>query len=327
MTLNGTIRRSLLRATVVAAALAALSTPAVAQWPDKPIRLVVSSSAGGGLDVVARALSERMARALGQPIVIDNKGGAGGNIAAQTVARAPADGYTLLFTGNNFTVNLSLFAEPPYRLDDFVGVVELTRGPSVIIAAKNAPFKNLRDLISRAKAAPSSIAYGSPGIGTSSHIAFELLQRDTGTTFNHAPYKGGGPVVTDAVAGQIPVATATLAAAMPFIKADRVQALAVTSSERWPSLPDVPTVAEVLGIPYSYVTWLGILAPKGTPPAVIATINDALNKILQERDVQAELEKLGFSAVTGTAASFQEMLDADFASSRALIQRAKLRAE
>jgi len=312
---------------VAVSALLAVTVPAHAEWPDKPIRIVVPSSPGGSADAVARLVGDRLSRALGQPVVIDNKGGGGGNIATEAVARAPADGYTLLLTGNNHTINVSLFSKPPYKLDDFTAVLELTRGPSVFVASNNAPFKSLGELIKLAKAAPGDIAYGSPGIGLPSHIAFELFQRETGTSFAHAPYKGSGPSLADAAGGQIPVVAATLAAAMPLIKAGKVRPLAVTSAERWPSLPDVPTVAEVTGTSYAHLTWLGIFAPKGTPQPVIARLNEAINKSLKDSDFKANLEALGTNPVGGTAASFQKMIDAEFVTSRALIQSAKLRAD
>lgn len=304
-----------------------LTLPAHAAWPDKPVKIVVPSSPGGSADAVARLVGDRLGRALGQPVIVDNKGGGGGNIATEAVAKAAPDGYTLLLTGNNHTINVSLFAKPPYRLDDFVPVIELTRGPSVFVAANNAPFGSLRELLTKARAAPGTIAYGSPGIGLPSHIAFELFQRDTGTQLVHAPYKGSGPSLADAVGGQIPMVSSTLAAAMPHIKAGKIKALAVTSAERWPSLPDVPTVAEVTGTSYSHLTWLGILAPKGTPPEIVARLSTALDKILKDPEVKANLELQGTNPVGGSAQAFQKMIDEEYLSSKALIQSAKLRAD
>lgn len=311
----------------LAAAALGLAGPAHATWPEKPIRIVVPSSPGGGADAVARLVGDRLSRAVGQPVIIDNKGGGGGNIATEFVAKAAPDGYTVLFTGNNHTVNVSLFAKSPYKLEDFVPVIELTRGPSVFVAANNAPFTSLRDMISAAQAKPDTIAYGSPGIGLPSHIAFELFQRDAGVKLMHAPYKGSGPSLADAVGGQIPVVSATLSAGMPHIKSGKLKALAVTSPRRWPGLPDVPTVAEVIGKPYLHLTWFGMFAPKGTPDAAIARLNADIGKILADAEVRANIEAQGTNTVGGSAASFQKMIDAEYLTSKALIQSAKLRAD
>ncbi|HEX7891793.1 MAG TPA: tripartite tricarboxylate transporter substrate binding protein [Ramlibacter sp.] len=315
------------RACIAAAlALAAGALHAQAAYPDKPVRIVVPSSPGGSADAVARMVGERLSKTLGQQFVVDNKGG-GGNIATEIVAKAAPDGYTLLLTGNNHTVNVSLFAKAPYKLEDFAPVIELTRGPSVFVAANNAPFSGLKTLIAKAKAAPASIAYGSPGIGLPSHIAFELFQYENRIQLVHAPYKGSGPSLADAVAGQIPLVSSTLAAAMPHIKAGKVKALAVTSAQRWPSLPDVPTVAEVTGSKFTHLTWLGVLAPKGTPEPIVARLNAEMDKMLKDPDLRKTLETLGTDPVGGSPAAMGRMIQDEYAASRNLIQAAKLKAE
>jgi tripartite-type tricarboxylate transporter receptor subunit TctC len=320
------VRRELLGA-AVSIALLACGLPVQAAWPDKPIKIVVPSSPGGGADAIARLIGDRLSRSTGQPVIIDNRGGGGGNIATEYVAKAAPDGYTLLFTGNNHTINVSLFAKPPYKLDDFTPVIELTRGPSVFVAANNAPFDTLREMIAAARSKPDTMAYGSPGIGLPSHIAFELFQRDAGVKLVQVPYKGSGPSLADAMGGQIPVVTATLSAGLPHVKSGKVKALAVTSPERWPALPDVPTVAEVIGKPYAHLTWFGLLAPKGTPEAIITRLNADVAKILKDADVKASIEAQGTNTVGGSPASFQKMIDDEYSSSKALIQSAKLRAD
>ena len=323
---NSILRRAATSA-AVSLSLCSVAAPARADWPDKPIRIVVPSSPGGSADAVARMLADRLTKELGQSVIVDNRGGGGGNIATEMVARSIPNGYTFLLTGNNHTVNVSLFARPPYKLEDFEPVIEVTRGPSVFVAANNAPFKTLREMIAQSKASPASMAYGSPGVGLPSHIAFELFQRESGTSFAHAPYKGSGPSLADAAGGQIPVVASTLAAAMPLIKAGKVKPLAVTSTERWPSLPDVPTVTEVIGGSYVHLTWLGIFAPKGTPQPIVTRVNGAINKFLQQPDFKANLETLGTNPVGGSSVAFQKMIDAEYLSARALIQSAKLRAD
>jgi tripartite-type tricarboxylate transporter receptor subunit TctC len=305
----------------------ALTMTAHAAYPEKPIRIVVPSSPGGSADAIARMIGDRLGKALGQQVLIENRGGGGGNIATELVAKAPPDGYTILLTGNNHTLNVSLFAKAPYKLEDFAPVIELTRGPSVFVAAPNAPFGSLSELIAKAKAAPDTISYGSPGIGLPSHIAAELFQRSANVKLIHVPYKGSGPSLADAIGGQIPLVSSTLAAAMPHIKAGKIKALAVTSTTRWPSLPDVPTVAEN-GVPgYSHLTWLGLLVPKGTPEPIITRLNRETDKILSYPEIRTTLETQGTSPVGGAPTAFQKMLAEDYAASTALVQSAGLRPE
>lgn len=322
----------LARAALVTAGalLAANPAPALADaYPSKPIRIVVPSSPGGSADAIIRIVGERLGAALGQPVVIENKGGGGGNIATVNVAKAPADGYTVLMTGNNHTLNVSLFANPPYRLDEFVPVIELTRGPSVFVsaaAAPGSPIRTLPELVARARAQPGKLTYGSPGVGLPSHVAMEMFAQAAGIRLAHAPYKGAGPSLTDVMGGQIPLVTATLAAAMPHFKAGRIVPLAVTSEQRWPGLPDVPTVAES-GYPgYAHMTWLGLLVPKGTPTAVVARLNAETAKVLAEPQIRARLDALGTTAVGGSAQAFGKMLADEATAARDLVRSAGLRA-
>ncbi|MET0963965.1 MAG: tripartite tricarboxylate transporter substrate binding protein [Noviherbaspirillum sp.] len=309
----------------VGAALFAL--PARAEYPEKPVKIVVPSSPGGSADAVARIVGERLGRAMGQTFVVDNKGGGGGNIATEFVARSAPDGYTILLTGNNHTLNVSLYPKSPYKLDDFKPVIELTRGPSVFVAAENAPFKTIKELVAQAAAPSAQLAFGSPGVGLPSHIAMELFERAAKIDLVHAPYKGSGPSLSDVVGGQIPLVTATLAAAMPHIKAGKIRALAVTSAERWPSLPNVPTVAES-GYPgFSHLTWLGLLVPRGTPAAVVARLNREADKIMSDPEVRSRLELLGTSPVGGSTAAFEKMIADEYITAKELIQSAGLRPE
>lgn len=321
----------LARAVLAALSLSAIQPlAALAQdYPSRPIRIVVPSSPGGSGDAIARIVGERLGAALGQPVVIENKGGGGGNIATATVARAPADGHTVLLTGNNHTLNLSLFANPPYRLDDFVPVIELTRGPSVFIAAASTPagpIRTLPDMVARARAQPGKLTYGSPGLGLPSQVAMALFAQAAGIRLAHAPYKGAGPSLTDVMGGQIPLVTSTLAAATPHLQGGRIVPLAVTSPQRWPGLPDVPTVAES-GFPgYAHMTWLGLLVPKGTPAAVVARLNAEVDKVLAAPGMRARLEALGTGAVGGSAQAFGQMLAHEYQQSRDLVRSAGLRA-
>lgn len=320
------IARPFLAATLAALTAIGLAGPAQAAWPEKPIRIVVPSSPGGSADAVARMVGDRLSRKLGQSVVVENKGGGGGNIATDIVAKAAADGYTLLLTGNNHTVNVSLFKPAPYALSDFAPVIELTRGPSVFVAANNAPYDTLGQLIDAAKAAPGTIAFGGPGIGLPSHIAFEMFVHATGIKMIHVPYRGSGPSMSDAIGGQIPIVAATLAAGMPHIKAGKLKALAVTSEQRWPSLPQVPTVAESIGKPFQHLTWLGILAPKGTPTDIVELLNKEINTVLQDPGMKETLATMGTNPVGGTSAAFNSMLEEDAKVAALLIHETGLKA-
>ncbi|HWK70847.1 MAG TPA: tripartite tricarboxylate transporter substrate binding protein [Burkholderiaceae bacterium] len=318
--------KPLLATAFAALAVLGLAGPAQAAWPEKPIRIVVPSSPGGSADAVARMLGDRLSRTLGQPVLVDNKGGGGGNIATDAVAKAAADGYTLLLTGNNHSVNVSLFNPAPYALSDFAPVAELTRGPSVFVAANNAPYDTLGQLIAAAKAEPGTIPFGSPGIGLPSHIAFEMFAHTTGIKMIHAPYRGSGPSLSDAIGGQIPIVTATLAAAMPHIKAGKLKALAVTSEQRWPSLPDTPTVAETIGKPFQHLTWLGVLAPQGTPAEVVTRLNTEINTVLQDPGIRETLATLGTNPVGGSSAAFDSMIEEEAKMAATLIQNTGIKA-
>lgn len=318
--------KTALRLTAALAAVTA-AAHARAEYPEKPIRIVVPSSPGGSADAIARLIGERLNRALGQSVLIENKGGGGGNIATEFVARAAPDGYTILLTGNNHTLNVSLYQKPPYKLGDFQPVIELTRGPSVFVAAQNASFKNLKELIAAAKARPDTLAFGSPGVGLPSHVAMEMFIRMAQVKLVHVPYKGSGPSLSDVIGGQIPLVSATLAAAMPHIKADKIKALAVTSPTRWPGMPEIPTVAES-GYPgYSHMTWLGLLVPRGTPEAIIARLNAETDRILADPAVKMKLDQQGTSPVGGTPAAFQKMIAEETIASKHLVQTTGLRPE
>lgn len=316
---------------VLLAALAAAVTgffPAqAAPFPDKPIRIVVPSSPGGSADAVARIVGARLSSSIGQAVVIENRGGGGGNIAAMAVANAAPDGYTLLLGANYLTDNPALYRTLPYRADDFLPVVEVTRGPSVFVAGPSAPFKTLPELIARAKAEPGAISYGIAGIGLPGHIAVESFAYAAKIRLSHVAYKGSGPALMDTMAGQIPMASATLVAAMPHIQSGKLKALAVTSAARWPSLPNVPTVAES-GLPgYSHLTWLGLLAPKGTPAPVVTYLNREVGKILAHPEIKSKLELQGMTPVGGSVEALRQMMSTEFVASRDLVRKAQLTAQ
>lgn len=296
------------------------------KWPERVVRIVVPIAPGGAADSTARMVAERLSKHLGQQVIVENKPGGAGNIGTQTVKNAN-DQHTFLLTGNNYPVNVTLLPQSAYKLDDFVPVIELARGPSILVAALNAPFDSLQGLIARAKAAPGTISYGSPGIGAPSHLACELFQHVNQIKLMAVQYRGSGPALMDVVAGQIPLGATTLAAAMPQVKAGKLRALAITSSTRWASAPDIPTVMEVTGKEYAHLTWLGIMAPRGTPDAVVALMNVGINEVLADPAVRDALLIQGMQVVGESHQMMGRMIQAEYLTSKTLIKEAGLKAE
>ncbi|MGE4338662.1 MAG: Bug family tripartite tricarboxylate transporter substrate binding protein [Pigmentiphaga sp.] len=278
----------------VGAAFAAPSVSVAADFPTAPLRIVLTLPPGGALDLLARTLSEPLGQALGQPVLVDNRPGAGGNVAAMAVAKAPADGHTMLFTTDSLVINPLIYREVGYEANDFIPVVGVGKGPQVISASGAAPYRTLDDLITAAKQAPGTIAYGSAGSGQASHFAGEQLKRLAGIDLMHVPYRGSGPAINDAIGGQIPVVISSLAAAKPHYGSERLRPLAVTSRERVAFAPEVPTVAE-LGVPgYASENWSGIFVPAGTPEAAVVKLNQHIAEIVTSASFQELLRQQGF---------------------------------
>jgi tripartite-type tricarboxylate transporter receptor subunit TctC len=279
------------------ALLSALTGAAHAQgkFPDKPITLVVPSAPGGTTDFTARLVADQLSTALGQPVIVENKAGGAGNIGNLAVARAKPDGYTLLVAYSGYQVgNPHLFKKAGWDpIKDFEPVAMMTRAPQVVVTKLALPFKSMQELMSFAKANPGKLNYASSGNGSIQHIAAEMLQQQTGTEMIHVPYKGAGPAVQDLLGGSVDVFITTPASVVSQIKAGKMKALAVTSDARLPSLPDVQTVAEA-GLPqFKLDSWFALYAPAGTPAAVVQTLNQAVNKILQQADVKKKAEESG----------------------------------
>lgn len=315
------------RRQVIGALGMALATFAHADgYPSKPVKLIVVVSPGGSADAVARLVAERLSPRLGQSVIVENRPGAGGNIATQAVARSPADGYTLLVSSNNHTINPVLFANAGYAIDDLVPIVELMRGPSVIVVPANSSYKKLGDLLADAKRRPGAVAYGSAGIGIASHVAGEMLQKSSGVQLAHIPYKGSGPSLTDAMGGQVPVVISSLVAASPHIQSGSLRALAVTSGARWPTVPQIPAASET--VPgYSHMTWLGLFAPKGTPLSVIQKLNADVQAVLADAETRSKFEKLGGNVVLEDQAQFDRLVRKEFTLSTKLVADTGMRAD
>jgi tripartite-type tricarboxylate transporter receptor subunit TctC len=300
------------------AALAALLTVCVSgawaqAYPTKPIRLVVPFPAGGTTDILAREVGQRLSVTLGQPVVIDNRPGAAGNIGADLVAKSAADGYTLLMgTVGTHAINASLYAKMPYdHVKDFAPVILVAGVPNVLEVNPALPVNSVADLIKLAKAKPGQINFASSGSGTSIHLSGELFKTMAGVDMTHVPYKGSAPAITDLIGGQVQVMFDNLPSSLQFIKAGKLRAIAVTSANRAAALPDVPTIAES-GLPgFEASSWFGIVVPAGTPPAIIARINTDVNQWLQSSEAREKLLAQGAIPAGGTPEQFAAHIRAE----------------
>jgi tripartite-type tricarboxylate transporter receptor subunit TctC len=280
---------------ILAASIVAFATQASAQpFPAKPIRLLVTYPPGGGADLMARLVAPKMAETLGQPVVVENKPGAGGQIGAGEVARAAPDGYTIMLDAANHAVNPSLYPSLPYdTAKAFQPISLLVRFPNVLVVNPQFPAKDVKELIALAKAKPGTIAFASSGSGSAQHLAGELFRQQAAIDITHVPYKGGGPALNDVIGGQVPMFFGNMASSLPHVKAGKLRALAITGSTRSPALPDAPTIAES-GLPgYEVYEWNAIFAPAGTPAPIIAKLSDAIAKALQSPDVRERVASLG----------------------------------
>jgi tripartite-type tricarboxylate transporter receptor subunit TctC len=299
----------------VLAILTGIGLPVAAQtpWPTKPITYVVPFAPGGNTDTLARLIGQKLSVALGQPVVIDNKPGAGGNIGSDFVAKAKPDGYTILGgTISSHAINPSIYPKMPYdAVKSFEPVILIGSGPLVLAVGANTPYKSLQDVIAAAKAKPGDIAFASAGNGTSPHLAGELLKSLSQANLMHVPYKGSGPAVTDVVAGQVPLIFDTLLVVGSHVKAGKLRALAVASPKRMNSLPDVPTGAEG-GVPgFEVGTWQAIFAPAGTPKEIVNRLNTEVATILKQPDIVARLADLGLEPGAGSPEQLGELQKAE----------------
>lgn len=277
------------------------------QYPNKPIKLIVPTTPGGGIDNGARLLGERLREAWGQSVVIENRAGANSIIGHTAVAKAPADGYTLLFTSNAFVVVPLASSKLPYDPKDLVPVASLSASPYLLVANNAVPANTVQQFISYAKSKPGEINYGAT-VGAGSHIAGEVFSAMSGVRMQFIPYKGGGLVLTDLIGGQIQVSFNSVNAAGPHIKAGKIKALAISGDKRWPGLPDVPTFAEA-GLPdFQEKAWLGLFAPRGTPKAIIDKLSAETAKAINTPSVRASLDAQGFVPLVSTPEQFAAML-------------------
>ena len=291
---------------ILLASLYALCAVVQAQsYPSKPVRVVVPYPPGGPTDIVARVLFQQVAESTGQQFLIDNRAGAGGNIGAEAVAKAPADGYTLLIGTTAHAINMSLFKSLNYDVQkDLAPVSLLTQGPLVLVTHPQFPANSVKELIDMARAKPGSLNFASSGNGQSTHLSAELFNSMAGTKMVHVPYKGSAPALSDLMSGQVGIMFDTTLSAMPFVKAGKLKALGVTSPQRTPAAPDMPTIAES-GLPgYEVFAWNGVLVPAGTPKAIITQLNEEIRKAMQLPQVRDKFSAQGFAASWNTPEQF-----------------------
>jgi len=320
------VRLSRVRTVTVLAAVALLSGPVFAKtpFPTKPVRLVVTLPAGSSPDVMARFIAERLSKDLGQQVIVENKPGASSVIGTDAVAKAPADGYALLFaTSSSVSINPHLFSKLPYKASDFVPVVHLVNVPVVLVVRADSPYKSLDDLVQAAKREAVRLNYASYGEGTQTHLAaVQLLQR-TGAIMTHVPVKNGG--VSDVIGGAVDWTFATPNIALAHIKAGKLRALAVSANARLPGLPGTPTFSELLPGMESLESWNGILAPRGTPSEVLHRLQSALQKIAESSEFRKKALELDLIPTGGTAEEFRSFLAKDYVKWGAVVKRTGIR--
>jgi tripartite-type tricarboxylate transporter receptor subunit TctC len=312
---------------LAAVGLAAACAGAVAQpYPSKPIRFVVATAAGGASDIVARTVAERMQDGLGQPIVVEAKPGANGNLAAEYVARAAPDGYTMMMgTIGVMAINVSMYRNTPFDpLTDFTAVAPLVSFSNMLVVRPDLPVKSIKELVEYARANPGKLRYGSPGSGGSPHMAMVVFGQMNNLDLVHVPYKGAAAALNDLIGGHIDMAFSDPLVTTPQVKAGRVRALAVSGPQRLESAPDIPTVAEA-GVPgFSVVGWLGIVVPAGTPRDRIVTLNAEANKALANPDVRKRLIDNGALITPGTPEDFDKLVRSEHARWKKVVTESKL---
>jgi len=301
--------------TMLAALLAVSAGSVLAQsYPSKTIRYIVPWPPGGGADVLSRIVSPKLSEALGQQIVIDNRGGAAGNIGAELAAKSPPDGYTIAFAyAGTHAINPSIYSKMPFKESDFAPIIWLSEVPQVLVVHPSLPVKSVKDLIALAKAKPDQLTYGSSGSGAMNHLTAALFSMMTKTGLVHVPYKGGGPAAIALLSGEISMIFGEPATVVQQIKAGKVRAVAVTSAKHALALPDLPTVAES-GVPgYEVTSWNGILAPAGTPPDIVKRLNAEFNRIIAAADMKQRMIDNGFEPVGGSPEKFGEKIRTEIA--------------
>ena len=308
-----------------ALALAACSGVRAQGFPARPVHLIVGYSAGGAVDIIARAVGQHLQAGLGQPVIVENKPGAGTNIATKALIDSPPDGHTLMLAANALAANVSLFQPAPYELDRITPIALVGRVPVVLAANAQSSVDSIKALIAQSKAKPESINYGTPGNGSTPHLAIELFQRAAGIRLTHVPYKGGAPAMTDVMAGHIQTVAVNALEVLPHVKAGKLRVLAVLSEKRSPIFPDVPTIAES-GFPgFEASVWYAVVGPAGMPAPVVARLHQEVQAALAAPDVRDRLTSAGGDVAPGSSAMVADMLRSEQQRYERLIREARIK--
>jgi tripartite-type tricarboxylate transporter receptor subunit TctC len=317
---------------VQAAALAAMvvtTAPALGQpYPTKPIRIVAPSTPGDAPDVIARLVADKLSVALGQQVVVDNKPGAGGVVGSESVAKASADGYTLIMgNAGSHGINAAVYSKLPYDIQrDFAPVSQVAIAPNVMVINPSVPANSVAEFIAYAKGQPGRLAYASGGNGSSAHMSMELFKSMAGIDVQHIPYKGSSPALTDLIGGQVAVFIGNMPPTVPHIKAGKLRALAVTTRSRSALMPELPTIADTLP-GYETVAWFGVLAPAGTPPDIVNRLSVEIGKIARSPEMREKLVAMGAEPVGGTPEEFRAVIDRDIAKWKPLAQKVGIKVD
>ena len=297
-------------------------------YPNKTIRIVAPFAPGGGTDFIARVAAQKLSEAMGQPVIVENRPGAGGVTGAEFGAKAPPDGYTYTLIAGSYAVNPSLFKMNIDPINDITAVIQLSQGPFLIVVHPSLPVKTTKELIALAKSKPGQLTYATSGIGSITHLATELFaDMAGGVKMIHVPYKGTGPATTDTIAGHVQVLFGSIAAVLPQMKAGRLKGIAVTTAKRIPAAPEIPTVSESGVKGYDVILWHGLVAPKGLPKPILDRTNGELNKILQNKEMQEKLVGEGVSPAGGTPEQFHALIKNDIGIWSKIVQKVGVKAE
>ncbi len=318
----------IISALLLPASVSAQTQSASQTYPNKPVTMIVAFPPGGGTDIVARKVAQSLNTLWNQPVIVENKGGAGGTIGTSMAARAEANGYTLMLaTLGNMAINQHLYKMDIDPVKDLAAITNVVGVDFVLVTNPNLPVKNVQELIALAKQKPGKLNYSSSGMGGAPHLAIELLMSMTGAKFTHVPYKGSGPSIADLVGGQVDFTMDSLVQSLPQIQSGRLKAIAVLGSKRSPLLPDVPTVAES-GVPgYEFTNWFGLVAPAHTPVDVIAKINQDVVSVLAQPDLHTQLEKMGATVIANTSVQFEQQIQSDSTKWGKIIKDGDIKAE